>query len=90
MSFNATKKADIRKQCDQVLVRSLEEQEKPPQRIVASDEIKEQILKTGIRKLERESKVSHHTINRIMRGEYVRRKTLAKVVKQIESSTFKH
>jgi len=49
---------------------------------VASDEIKEQILKTGIRKLERESKVSHHTINRIMRGEYVRRKTLAKIMKE--------
>ena len=50
--------------------------------VVASDEIKQNILKTGIRKLERESKVSHHTINRIMRGEYVLRKTLAKIMKE--------
>jgi hypothetical protein len=48
--------------------------------VVASDEIKEQILKTGIRKLERETRVSHHTIIRILRGERVRRKTLAKIV----------
>ena len=52
--------------------------------VVASDEIKQQILKTGIRKLARETKVSHHTINRIIRGEHVRRKTLAKIVKQIQ------
>jgi hypothetical protein len=50
--------------------------------VVASEEIKRGILKTGIRKLERETKVSHHTINRIMRGEYVRRKTLAKIMKK--------
>lgn len=49
--------------------------------VVASDEIKEQILKTGIRKLERETKVSHHTINRILKGEHIRRKTLAKLLK---------
>ena len=36
--------------------------------IVASDEIKKQILKTGIRKLERETEVSHHTIDRILKG----------------------
>lgn len=51
--------------------------------IVASDEIKQQILNTGIRKLERETRVSHHTIDRILKGESVRRKTLAKIVKQI-------
>ena len=51
--------------------------------VVASDEIKQQILKTGIRKLERETKVSHHTVNRILRGEPVRRKTLAKVLKDV-------
>lgn len=37
--------------------------------VVASDEIKGQILKTGIRRVERETKVSHHTINRILKGE---------------------
>jgi predicted transcriptional regulator len=51
--------------------------------VVASDEIKQGILKTGIRKIERETKVSHHTIDRILKGENVRRKTLAKIVKQI-------
>ena len=50
--------------------------------VVASDEIKEQILKTGIRKLERETKVSHHTIYKILKGENIRRRTLAKIVKQ--------
>jgi hypothetical protein len=48
--------------------------------VVASDEIKERILKTGIRKVERETGVSHHTIDRILKGEQVRRKTLAKIV----------
>lgn len=48
--------------------------------VVASDEIKEQILKTGIRKLERDTSVSHHTIANILRGEHVRRKTLAKIM----------
>jgi len=47
--------------------------------VVASDELKEQILKTGIRRVERETKVSHHTINRVLKGEHVRRKTLAKI-----------
>ena len=51
--------------------------------VVASDEIKGQILKTGIRRIERETKVSHHTIDKILKGESVRRKTLAKIVKQI-------
>jgi hypothetical protein len=55
--------------------------------VVASDEIKQQILKAGIRKLERETKVSHHTIDRILRGENVRRKTLAKIVRQIQLPT---
>jgi predicted transcriptional regulator len=54
--------------------------------VVASDEIKQQILKAGIRKLERETKVSHHTITRILKGERVRRRTLAKIVKQISFS----
>jgi hypothetical protein len=51
--------------------------------VVAGEEIKRDILKTGIRKLERGTGVSHHTLVRILRGEAVRRKTLAKIVKQI-------
>lgn len=43
-----------------------------------ADEIKEQILKVGIRKLERETKISHHTLERILWGEAGRRKTGAK------------
>lgn len=54
--------------------------------VVAGDEIKQQILKTGIRKLERETRVSHHTIARILKGDNVRRKTLAKIVKQVPQS----
>jgi hypothetical protein len=50
---------------------------------VAGEEIKKDILKTGIRKLERGVGVSHHTLKRILRGEPVRRKTLAKVVKHL-------
>lgn len=52
-----------------------------PKQVVASDEIKQQILKTGIRKLERATGVSHHTIDKILKGEPVRRKTLAKIMK---------
>lgn len=54
--------------------------------VIASDEIKERILKTGIRKVERETGLSHHTIDRILKGKHVRRKTLAKIVKQPHSS----
>lgn len=50
--------------------------------VVASEEIRQQILKTGIRKLERDTRVSHHTLERILKGESVRRKTLAKIVKR--------
>ena len=52
---------------------------------VASEDIKQDILKTGIRKLERGTGVSHHTLEKILRGEPVRRKTLAKIMKQIAS-----
>jgi len=52
--------------------------------VVASDEIKQGILKTGIRKLERKTGVSHHTINRILKSEHVRRKTLAKIMRKIQ------
>ena len=51
--------------------------------VVASDEIKQQILKTGIRKLERKTGVSHHTIDRILKGENVRRKTLGKIPRNL-------
>jgi len=68
--------------------KSLEYQQS--KQVVASDEIKEQILKTGIRKVERETKVSHHTIGRILKGESVRRKTLAKIVRaQLDSRAAK-
>ena len=55
--------------------------------VVASDEIKQGILKTGIPKIERETKLSHHTIDRILKRENARRKTLAKIVKQISLSS---
>lgn len=54
--------------------------------VVASDEIKEQILKTGIRKVERETGVSHHTIDRVLKGKSVRRKTLGKIVRNLSFS----
>jgi predicted transcriptional regulator len=51
--------------------------------VVAGEDIKESILKIGIRKLERDTGVSHHTLDKILIGEAVRRKTLAKIVKQL-------
>lgn len=51
--------------------------------VVAREDIKRDILKTGIRNLERGTGVSHHTLERILRGEPIRRKTLAKVVKHL-------
>jgi hypothetical protein len=47
------------------------------------EDIKQDILTTGIRKLERSTGVSHHTLERILRGEPVRRKTLAKIIKSV-------
>jgi hypothetical protein len=54
--------------------------------VVASAQIKQQILKTGIRKLERETRVSNHTIDRILKGENVRRRTLAKMAKLLQET----
>jgi transposase-like protein len=51
--------------------------------IVANEEIQQQILNIGIRKLERAMGVSHQTINRILKRGHVRRKTLAKIVRRI-------
>jgi predicted transcriptional regulator len=50
---------------------------------VAGEDITKDILKIGIRKLERGIGVSHHTLDKILKGEPVRRKTLAKVVKHL-------
>jgi hypothetical protein len=50
---------------------------------VANEEIQQQILDIGIRKLEPAMGVSHHTINRILKRGHVRRKTLAKIVRRI-------
>jgi predicted transcriptional regulator len=53
--------------------------------VVAGKDIKEDILKIGIRKLERETGVSHHTLHKILKGERVRRRTLAKIVQRIQA-----
>jgi hypothetical protein len=55
--------------------------------VVAGEDIKQDILKTGIRKLERGTGVSHHTLKRILRGESVRRKTLTKIVRKMQLPT---
>jgi hypothetical protein len=52
--------------------------------VVAGEDIKKDIIKIGIRKLERDTGVSHHTLDRILKGECVRRKTLAKIVKRFQ------
>ena len=62
--------------------KSLEYQES--KRVLASNEIKESILKAGIRKTETLTRVSHHTLQRILKGEGVRRKTLANIANQSE------
>jgi hypothetical protein len=53
--------------------------------VVAGEDIRKDILKIGIRKLERKTGVSHHTIDRILKGENVRRETLAKVLKHMQT-----
>jgi hypothetical protein len=55
--------------------------------VVAGEDIKQDILKTGIRQLERTTGVSHHTLERILRGVSVRRKTLAKIVSKMQLPT---
>ena len=51
--------------------------------VVACEDIKQAILKAGIRKLERDTGISHHTIDKMLEGERVRRRTLAKIAEQI-------
>ena len=51
--------------------------------VVAGDDIKNDILKIGIRRVERDTGVSHHTPDKILKGQHVRRKTLAKIVKRL-------
>ena len=58
--------------------------------IVADEDIKDDILKFGIRKLGRDTGVSHYTLDKILKGEPVRRKTLAKIVNNIKSSPPNH
>jgi len=52
--------------------------------VVATVDIKESILKAGIRRLERDTGICHHTLRKILKGERVRRKTLAKIIKGIQ------
>jgi len=54
--------------------------------VVASEDVKQGILKAGIRKLERNTTVSHHTIDKILKGERVRHNTLAKIMKQLQAT----
>jgi hypothetical protein len=51
--------------------------------VLASDEIKEGILKTGIRRLERDTGVSHHTLDKILKDMPVRRKTIARIIRVV-------
>jgi DNA invertase Pin-like site-specific DNA recombinase len=43
----------------------------PRSTVVATNEIEQQILKIGIRKLERATGVSRHTIKKILKGEQI-------------------
>ena len=45
--------------------------------------IKSDILTVGIRRVERDSGVSHHTLDKVLKGQSVRRKTLAKILKRL-------
>jgi hypothetical protein len=57
--------------------------------VVAGEDLKDGILKVGIRKLERDAGVSHHTLDKILKGAPARRKTLAKIMKQLQSNSLK-
>jgi len=51
--------------------------------VFASEDIKSDILTVGIRRVERDSGVSHHTLDKVLKGQRVRRKTLAKILKRL-------
>jgi len=51
--------------------------------VVAGEDLKQDILKTGIRTLQLDTGVSHHTIGKLLRNERVRRKKLAKILRRI-------
>ena len=51
--------------------------------VIAGEDIKNDILKVGIRRVERDTGVSHHTLDRILKGQRVRRKTLPKIMKRL-------
>ena len=53
--------------------------------VVAGEDIKKDILKAGIRRLERDAGVSRHTLDNILKRERVRRRTLGKIVKQLRA-----
>jgi predicted transcriptional regulator len=54
--------------------------------VVAAEDMKNVILKIGIRELERKTGISHHTLGKILKGEAVRRKTLAKIARHFSLS----
>ena len=53
--------------------------------VAVREDIRNDILRVGIRKLERDTGVSHHTLQKVLKGESVRRNTLAKIVNRIRS-----
>lgn len=55
--------------------------------VVVSEEIRQQVLPLGIRKLERQTGVCDHTIEKVLRGQRIRRKTLVAILTQVQEST---
>lgn len=55
--------------------------------VVVSEEIRQQVLPLGIRKLEHQTGVCHHTIEKVLRGQRIRRKTLVAILTQVQEST---
>jgi len=51
-----------------------------------SEEISQQVLPLGIRKLEHQTGVCH-TIEKVLRGQRIRRKTLVAILTQVQEST---
>ena len=57
--------------------------------VIAADDIKQDILKTGIRRLERNTGISHHTLKKLLQNQPVRKTTLSMVVGQLELTAAK-